>query len=83
MFAEGFIGLTVNELDLHAGAILTINENARPLTAFRLMMEHGVCGLAVVDANGKLVDEISVRDMRGMGWDAASFWRLYGTSLAS
>ena len=35
MFAEGFIGLTVNELDLHPGAIVKIDENARPLTAFR------------------------------------------------
>jgi hypothetical protein len=35
-----------------------------------------------VDDAGKLVDEISVRDLRGMGWDATSFWRLYGTIRA-
>ncbi len=35
-----------------------------------------------MDDAGKLVDEISVRDLRGMGWDATGFWRLYGTIRA-
>jgi CBS domain-containing protein len=43
---------------------------------------QGVTGLGIVDDAGKLVGEISVRDLRGMGWDAAGFWRLYGTIRA-
>ncbi len=35
--------------------------------------------MGVIDDKGKLVDEISVRDLRGMGFEANSFWRLYGS----
>lgn len=56
---------------------------------------HYLTGLGVTDEAGKLVDEISARDLRGtgfeigldlktltltgMGFDAESFWRLYSS----
>ncbi len=44
---------------------LVVLDTSRPLTAFRLMTEHGVTGASVVDAHGVLVDDISMRDLRG------------------
>ncbi len=65
--------ITIGEL-LPARVPLCISQDARPLTAFKMMADNGVCGLAVVDAAGTLVDEISVRDLRGMSWDGMSSW---------
>jgi CBS domain-containing protein len=57
--------------------VFTIKEDAKALEAFRLMIEKNVYGIAVVDNEGALVDNLSVRDLRGIGTNAAKFKRLY------
>jgi hypothetical protein len=40
LFAEGAHTTTVNDMHLHVGVPLVIHENARPLTAFRIMADN-------------------------------------------
>jgi len=58
-------------------ALFTVNQSSKVIEAFREMMNYNVSGLAVVDNAGKLVDNISMRDLRGLGWEPSSFWRLW------
>jgi len=58
--------------------LCAINETDMALSAFKMMVQHNVNGLAVVNANGELVDTISVRDLRGIGVTAdrwTDLWR--------
>jgi len=48
-------------------------ENDTVLQAFLKMQKMGVQGLAVIDATGKLVDQVSFRDLRGLGTASLSF----------
>lgn len=44
--------------------VLTVQEDTKAIVAFREMAHSGVSGLAVLDGNGKLVDNISMRDLK-------------------
>jgi CBS domain-containing protein len=44
--------------------VLTVQEDTKAIVAFREMANSGVSGLAVLDSNGKLVDNISLRDLK-------------------
>lgn len=69
--------------DLHGTSpVLTVQENTKAIVAFREMATSGVSGLAVLDSNGKLVDNISLRDLKGIHPDAKIFWRLWNTVKA-
>jgi len=57
----------------------TINEHSKAIVAFRLMVRLDKSGLAVVDNAGKLVDNISARDLKGIHAEASVFWRLWST----
>lgn len=54
-----------------------MNETDSALAAFKTMVSSNVSGLAVVDSSGRLVDTISVRDLRGMGASAADWTALW------
>jgi CBS-domain-containing membrane protein len=58
-------------------AVLTVKESDTALDGFRLMLKQNIQGLAVVDNSGALVDELSVKDLRGIGTDAAKWKRIY------
>lgn len=57
--------------------VLSVSETDTAIRAFRLMVERKVSGLAVVDADGRLTDTISVRDLKGIGTEAEMFTRLW------
>jgi len=59
--------------------VLSVKEDTRAIVAFRDMARSGVSGLAIVDQNGKLVGNISLRDLKGIHPDAKIFWRLWNT----
>lgn len=66
--------------ELHGTSpVLTVQEDTKAIVAFRQMANSGVSGLAVLDSNGKLVDNISLRDLKGIHPDAKIFWRLWNT----
>lgn len=56
-----------------------INENEKAIDAFKLMTSHHVSGMAVINDQGKLVGNISLRDLKAIASDGRFFWRLYQT----
>jgi len=54
-----------------------VKPNDIALKAFSVMSEKNVSGIAVLDDNGLLVDQISMRDLKAMAPDGRLFWRLY------
>jgi len=59
-----FVGKTVDELQLGTAPAITIQEGAPAIEAFKLMDSRQITGLAIVDAHGKLVGNISARDLK-------------------
>lgn len=59
--------------------VITVRDDTIALDAFITMTNKHVSGLAVVDDSGKLVGNISLRDLKAISNDARLFWRLYQT----
>lgn len=57
--------------------VLTVRPEQTALSAFRLMADRRFDGLGVVDNDDKLVDVISVSDLRGLDPHKPNFWKLY------
>jgi CBS domain-containing protein len=57
--------------------VICVKESDIAMDAFMLMVERNVSGLAVVNDEGKLVGNISLRDLKAISPDARLFWRLY------
>lgn len=60
-----------------ANKLKKVLETDTAMNAFLTMELEGVNGLPVVDAEGVLVDCISIRDLRGVGANGSSFHRLF------
>ncbi len=58
------LGRTVAELKLGSEPVVSLPESAPALDAFRLMDSRHVNGLAIVAADGRLVGNISARDLK-------------------
>jgi CBS domain-containing protein len=59
--------------------VLSVQQDTRAIVAFREMAASGVSGMAVLDNNGRITDNISLRDLKGIHHDAKIFWRLWNT----
>jgi len=59
--------------------VLSVLEDSIAIDAFNSMVEKEVSGLAVVDKNGILCGNISLRDIKLISYDAKLFWRLQQT----
>lgn len=57
--------------------VLSVHNGDTAITAFKMMAEHGVTGLAVINEEGKLIGNISVRDLKLIRADAGMFTRLH------
>jgi len=66
---------------LNNHVVTTIDESAKSIIAFREMVRRNVDHLAVVDKNGVLVDNLSLRDLRGIRPDVKVFYRLWSSVL--
>jgi len=82
-FLHKYIGMIGSKKDKPVGHckdairnVWSIHEDQMALDAFRMMSSHGVNGLAVVNTEGKLVGNISVRDLKAIGTDGRMFTRL-------
>lgn len=58
------MGKTVDELKLGSAPPISVKESAPALEAFKLMDSKQVTGLAITDDHGKLVGNISARDLK-------------------
>jgi len=61
-------------------SVYCINEETPAIEGFRQMTVHGVSGLAVVNTEGKLEGNLSIRDLKAICSDGRMFWRLYQTT---
>jgi CBS domain-containing protein len=68
---------TVEELSLPHSPVVTISLDQKVMDAFKTMQEQRVSAVAVVDAAGKLVGNISVSDLKLIGYDGSMLSRLY------
>jgi len=58
--------------------VYLVGQDEKAINAFRIMIDKRVHGVAVVDkTQGLLVDNISVRDLRGVGTNVSKFKRLF------
>jgi CBS domain-containing protein len=64
-------------LECMSSRVLTVFEHDIAIRAFEKMIEYNVCGLAVVDGEGRCVETISLRDLKVIQHDAMLFTRLY------
>lgn len=59
--------------------VVSCTENTVALDAFETMVKHNIEGVAVLDEHGKLVGNVSLRDLKVIGADASRFFRLTQT----
>jgi len=69
----------VGQMENYLEQVFTIHEEATAMDAFKMMVEKNVSGLAVIDNEGKLTSNISMKDLKAMSTDTRLFWRLYQT----
>lgn len=61
-------------------AVESVSEDDLVCDAFSKMVTNNLTGLAVVNSTGRIVDNISVRDLKALKSDIHMFWRLYQTT---
>jgi len=70
--------LTVQDIKLaKMGEMISVREDEKAVEAFRLMSKHNISGLPVVNADGKLVANISESDLRAIQSNAQFLKLLY------
>jgi len=68
---------TVGDLKMFHAPVITISTEKKGFEAFKTMHDHRVSAVAVVDNDGKLIGNISVSDLKTIGFDGAKLARLY------
>jgi len=58
-------------------SVISMNQQRTAIEGFKKMMEQRVSGIAVVDDEGKLVGNMSLRDLKAISPDGRLFYRLY------
>jgi len=69
----------VSQMEKYYEDVVCVREDDITLEAFKIMVEKNVGGLAVIDKEGKLTANISLRDLKVVSTDTRLFWRLYQT----
>jgi len=70
----------IENLQIGKKEVITILNTETAYKSFKLMIEKGVNGLAVVNRDGELVGNISISDIKLIGWNA-DYWNLLGFSI--
>jgi 5'-AMP-activated protein kinase regulatory gamma subunit len=68
---------TVEALHLGLGEVFTVTTAQQAIDAFKLIHEKGVSAVGVVNEEGVLVGNISVSDLKSIGYDGRLFARLF------
>jgi CBS domain-containing protein len=71
---------TVAELNIGTSPVISVTPNQKAFQAFKLMKQMGISSVAVVDAEGKLIGNISSTDIKHLGFDLRYF-ELLGKSV--
>jgi len=62
----------------HIPIVVQVTSQTKAIIAFQQMIERSISGIAIVD-DGRLVDNLSLRDLKGIRPDVKIFWRLWNT----
>jgi len=62
-----------------SNVVLQCQYSSRAIVGFREMVQKGIGYLAIVDDNGRLIDNLSLRDLRGIRPDVKVFYRLWSS----
>jgi len=65
---------TLEELGLAKGNVVSVSYEDTLIKAFVTLLTHKITGLAVVDAHGRLVNNLSASDLKGLTKE--NFWKL-------
>jgi len=68
---------SLKELGFLPKQVIAIEYNRRAVDAFKLMAEHRISGVPVLDIERKLMANVSARDLRSLQHDARLFKRLF------
>ncbi|EGC35571.1 hypothetical protein DICPUDRAFT_78725 [Dictyostelium purpureum] len=69
--------LVKNMTGISMGNVITVESSTLAIDAFKILENKDVNGIAVVDGNGALIDNLSARDLKAIATDGAFFWKLY------
>jgi len=70
--------MTVRDMAHHLQSeVITVGLNDITMHAFTIMVDKHVSGIAITGADGKLVDQLSLRDLKVSAPDGRFFWHLY------
>jgi CBS domain-containing protein len=70
----------VEDIQLLRNRVITqVEESSKAIVAFREMVNRQEDHVAIVDKNGNLVDNLSLRDLRGVRPDVHVFYRLWNS----
>jgi len=76
-----FAAKTVGDLKMgYKDTVLSIKTSDRVIDAFNIINDYKIHGLAVVDATGKLIDNISASDLKYIGAEGKNASRLFATA---
>jgi 5'-AMP-activated protein kinase regulatory gamma subunit len=70
----------ISQFTMPHNEVICIHEEEPAHKAFTMMINKNVGGLAVIDANGKLTENISLRDLKAIQNDGRMFHRLFQTT---
>jgi len=71
---EGVLSKKLTDLGLDEGPVTCVLKGKSLIEAFNVMMETKFTGLAIIDEQGRLVQNISASDLKGVTKE--SFWKL-------
>jgi len=57
--------------------VLTVRTNMSAMEAFKFLAQHDITGAPLVDDSGKMIDVLTMKDLKAISTDANMFWRLY------
>jgi len=70
---------TISEYPQFFKEVRSTKETDLAIDAFSNMVEHDISGVAIVNEEGRLTGNLSLRDLKSVGYDLNLFWRFYQT----
>eukprot|EP01112_Ceratiomyxa_fruticulosa_P008294 TRINITY_DN2147_c0_g1_i4.p1 TRINITY_DN2147_c0_g1~~TRINITY_DN2147_c0_g1_i4.p1 ORF type:complete len:315 (+),score=46.60 TRINITY_DN2147_c0_g1_i4:441-1385(+) len=74
---DSWFNKPLKELGFHTKKVISIDVNRPAIEAFRLMVKFRVSGIPILDSEGKVLANISARDLRAIANDQKMFHYLF------
>jgi CBS domain-containing protein len=80
MMEAPILGKSLQDLNVGTRNVVTIRNTETAYKGFQTMISKKISGLAVVNETGELLGNLSVADIKLVGWNA-DYWNLLGLSI--